>query len=124
MGIESFNDILLEDSFVFGWRRASESLSFNIDASLLQTHPRAMPPSSGEWACYKSGVILFSGVSSVSGLLPQESVRPTLDPDGSADYGCIDDLSVVQPGEYRIAGEFGVVTVLARDVTLVFDDVA
>jgi hypothetical protein len=40
------------------------------------------------------------------------------------DYGCIDDLSLVTPGEYRIAGQFGVVAVFARELSLVLDAVA
>ena len=119
MSIEAFDNILLEDTFVLSWHQASTSLTFNVLASLLQSHPEASPPARDEWACYRSGVIQFSGVSSVDGLLRQESVKPTTDPDGSVDYGCIDDLSLVRPGEYRIAGEFGVVTVAARGVSLV-----
>ena len=118
MCIEAFDDILLEDTFVLSWRQSSDSLSFSVLASLMQNHPQATPPASGEWACYQPGLIQFSGVSSVSGLLPQESVLPTRDADGSVDYGCIDELSLVQPGEYRIAGEFGVVTVAASGVSL------
>jgi hypothetical protein len=119
MSIEAFDDILLEDTFVLSWHQVSGSLSFNVLASLLPSHPEVSPPASGEWACYRSGSIQFSGVSFVGGLLRQELVTPTTDPDGSVDYGCIDDLSLVRPGEYRIAGEFGVVTVVARGVSLV-----
>jgi len=119
MRVAAFDKILLEDTFVFSWKQAPASLTFNVLASLLQSHPEASPPATGEWACYRPGVIQFSGVSSVVGLLPQDSVIPTKDPDGSVDYGCIDDLSLVGPGEYRIAGEFGQVTVLARGVSLV-----
>ena len=119
MSIEAFDNILLDDTFVLSWHQASASLTFHVLASLLQSHPNASPPASGEWACYRPGVIQFSGVSSVDGLLRQESVTPTTDPDGSVDYGCIDALSLVRSGGYRIAGEFGVVTVVARDVSLV-----
>ena len=119
MSIEAFDNILLEDTFVLSWHQTDASLTFNVLASLLRNHPEALPPANGEWACYRPGVIQFSGVSSVDGLLRQESVTPIKDPDGSADYGCIDDLSLARPGEYRIAGEFGVVTVVAREVSLV-----
>jgi hypothetical protein len=118
MSIEAFDNILLEDTFVLWWHQTDAFLTFNVLASLLQNHPEALPPASGEWTCYRPGVIQFSGISSVDGLLRQESVTPTKDPDGSADYGCIDDLSLVRPGEYRIVGEFGVVTVVAREVSL------
>ena len=119
MSIEAFDNILLEDTFVLSWHQASASLTFNVLASLLQSHPEASPPAGGEWACYRLGAIQFSGVSSIDGLLHQQSVAPTTDPDGSVDYGCIDDLSLVRPGEYRITGEFGVVTVVAREISLI-----
>jgi len=119
MSIEAFDSILLEDTFVLSWRQAPDSLTFNVLASLIQGHPDASPPAPGEWACYRPGIIQFSGVSSVRGLHPQQSVRPTIDPDGSVDYGCIDTLSLVAPGEYLIAGEFGVVTVAASGVSLI-----
>ena len=119
MSIEAFDNILLEDTFVLSWHHAADSLTFDVLASLLQRHPEASPPADGEWACYRPGTIEFSGVSAVRGLLPQESATPIVDPDGSVDYGCIDELSLVRPGEYRIAGEFGVVTVAASGVSLV-----
>ena len=119
MSIEAVEDILLEDTFVLSWDQSGDSLAFNVVASLLQSHPDASPPAPGEWACYRTGVLRFSGVTSVRGLLAQESVIPTADADGSVDYGTIDSLALAGPGEYRIAGEFGVVTVAARDVSLV-----
>jgi hypothetical protein len=119
VSIEAFQDILLEDTYVFSWRHGADSLTFEILASLLQSHPEASQPAEGDWACYRQGRIAFTGVSSVVGLLPQGSVPPATDADGSTDFGCIDELSLVSPGEYRISGEFGVVTVAARDVSLV-----
>ncbi len=118
MRIDAFGDILLEDTFVFSWCRGADSLTFQVLASLLQSHPEASPPQGGDWACYRHGQIQFTGVSAVAGLLPQESVVPTTDPDGSMDFGCIDELSLIRSGEYRIAGEFGVVTVAAQDGSL------
>jgi hypothetical protein len=119
MSIDAFDNILLEDTFVLSWNYASGSLTFSVLASLLQSHPEAMPPASDDWACYRPGLIRFSSVSSVTGLHPQDAVLPTQDADGSLDYGCIDELSLVGLGEYRITGEFGVVTVAAREVSLV-----
>lgn len=46
----------------------------------------------------------FFGASSVIGLLPQDAALTTQDADGSLHYGRIDELSLVRPGEYRIAG--------------------
>jgi hypothetical protein len=118
MGIDAFDNILLEDTFVLAWRQDTDTLAFTVLASLLQSHPDATPPAKGEWACYRPGVIQFSGVSAVHGLLQQESVIPTTDPDGTVDYGTFDGLACIGPGEYRVAGEFGIVTVAAREVSL------
>ena len=124
MKIEAFEDVLLEDTFVFSWRQSSESLVFEVLASLLQSHPDAAAPASGDWACYRPALIEFAGVSSVSGLLPQEAVSATRDASGTVDYGCIDELSCTSPGNYRIAGEFGVVTVAAERVSLLLSGAA
>jgi hypothetical protein len=120
MSIDAFNDILLEDTFVFSWCHGTDSLTFQVLASLLQSHPEASPPPDGDWAFYRHAQIQFTGVSSVAGLLPQTSLVPTTDADGSVDFGCIDELSLIRPGEYRIAGQFGAVTVAAQDVSLVW----
>lgn len=121
MIIAAFDNILLGDTFVLSWSQTADSLTFNVLASLLQSHPDASPPLPGDWACYRSAQIRFSGVSSIDGLLPQQSVHATRDPDDSQDYGCIERLSLVRPGEYRICGEFGEVTVVASNVSLVLE---
>ncbi|WP_417661031.1 hypothetical protein [Pseudomonas sp.] len=118
MSIKVFDNILLEDTFVLSWHQDADILTFQVLASLLQSHPDASVPAAGEWACYKPGIIEFSNVSSVRGLLPQESVVYTTDPDGSVDYGTIDGLAQTGRGEYRIIGDFGVVTVAAHNISL------
>ena len=118
MSIEAFENIQLQDTFVLSWNQSPNSLVFHVLASLLQSHPDASPPIRGEWACYNPAIIQFTDMTSVTGLLSQESVRPTKDPDGSVDYGCIDSLESPHPGQYRMSGEFGSITVIARDVLL------
>lgn len=116
MSIDALSNILLADTFVLAWHQGPDSLTFHVLASLLQTHPAASPPAPGDWACYRPAIIQFSGVSSIHGLLRQGSVRRTTDAEDSVDYGCIDSLSLVRPSEYRIAGEFGEVSVVASGV--------
>jgi len=118
MSIEAFAHILLEDTFVLAWHQSERSLTFHVLASLQQTHPAASPPASGDWACYRPGIIQFSGVTAVQGLVTQGSVTQTIDAEGSIDYGCIDSLAPALPGSYRIVGEFGDVTVAADEVAL------
>jgi hypothetical protein len=50
------------------------------------------------------------GVKKVSGLKPKESVRSSTDPDGSVDYGNIDDLKTIADS-YLLVGEFGSVKI-------------
>lgn len=104
MSIDAFDNILLEDTFVLSWHYASDSLTFSALASLLRSHPAATPAARGDWACYRAGLIRFFDASSVIGLLPQDAALTTHDADGSLHYGRIDELSLVRPGEYRIAG--------------------
>jgi hypothetical protein len=118
MSIDSFTDILLEDTFVLAWHQGPESLTFHVLASLMQTHPAASVPAVGDWACYRPGIIQFFGVSSVRGLLKQHSVSRTTDAAGEVDYGCIDMLAFVQPSGYRIVGEFGDVSVAAAGASI------
>lgn len=86
MNIDVFSNILLEDTFVLAWHRGHESLTFYVLASLQRTHPAASTPTHGDWACYRPGIIQFSGVSSVQGLLRQDAVKPAIDVEGSVDY--------------------------------------
>ncbi len=57
MSFGAFDNIVLEDTFVFSWHRAHDLLTFNVLASLLQSHPEASPPASRDWACYRPAVI-------------------------------------------------------------------
>jgi hypothetical protein len=118
MAIEAIRDILLEDTFVFAWHRTRDRLDFRVLASLLPTHAHATSPAPGDWACYLPAIISFQDVTSVQGLLDIASIRPAIDADGTKDYGCIDELVQLGPGEYRITGEFGTVSIAARDVSL------
>ena len=118
MSIDALADIYLEDTFVLAWHQGAGSLTFHVLASLLQSHPEASTPATGDWACYRPGIIQFTGVSSINGLLPQDSVPRTTDADGDIDYGCIDSLSQIQPGEYHIVGEFGNVLLAASEISV------
>ncbi len=112
-----FANVMVQDCWVLGWRAENDSLIFDVEASLSVGHPHYEPPKSGEWACYKAAQIVFSGVREVSGLRPLPSVRATVGPDASVDYGSIDSISQESNG-YLIVGEFGNVLVSASTVRL------
>jgi hypothetical protein len=109
----------LDDTFVLAWDRSADALTFFVLASLLPGHPEYSPPAEGEWSCYRAGLIQFRGVTSVVDLRAQASVAPTTDAAGALDYGCIDHLSMTEPGKYRFCGEFGTVSVAAEQVVVI-----
>ncbi len=51
-------------------------------------------------------------------------MRPTIDPDGSADYGTIDSFMREDDGTFRLCGDFGDVHLRANDFRLVLADAA
>ncbi len=112
-----FEGVLITDTFVLGWYREADRLVFDVEASLWPGHPAYEPPRPGEWACYKLARIVFDGVRVVEGLSDMERVKSHIDPDGSRDYGSFDEL-VAEPGGYHVAGEFGVVRILAGSARL------
>lgn len=104
---------------MLAWDQSGDTLTFFVLASLLPEHPDFSPPTEGDWNCYRAGLIQFRGVTSVDGLVPQASIVPTIDASGSVDYGCIDHLSLVGSGKYRVCGEFGDALVVAERVLVV-----
>ena len=115
-----FDGVDLEDSWVLGWRfdSASNQLIFDLEVSLWQGHQHYAKPLPGHWTCYKRGRLVFEQVSKVEGLLPMESVKYTVDPDGSIDYGNIEGLRKISDDKYNFEGDFGEVSVTCSDVRL------
>jgi hypothetical protein len=113
----SFDNVMIQDTWVLAWRREADRLIFIIEASLWPGHPAYEPPNQGEWTCYKRGKLVFEGVRRIEGLLDQDHVASHTDPDGSRDYGSIDYLDTATDG-FRIAGDFGDVAVQASVVRL------
>ena len=119
MSIPAIAGLNLEDTFVLAWHRFSEALTFHVLASLLPEHPESSPPTEGEWACYRAGLVHFFGVTSVEGLVAQASVAFATGASGEVDYGCIDGLSLGGPGQYLVSGEFGNVSLAAQGLAVV-----
>jgi hypothetical protein len=100
----------LTDSWVLGWRESSGALEFSIEFSLRPESAFYRTPKKDEWTCYRRGVLRFDDVTAVSGLKNEEAVRPTIDPDGSKDFGNIDSFEE-QTYQVRLSGCFGDVVV-------------
>jgi len=114
---KTLDHVMLEDSWVLGWRLESDRLVFAIEASLWPGHGSYESPKPGEWTCYKRGRLVFEGVRDVQGLLDLNGLSPHTDPDGTQDFGSIDLLALTEGG-FRIIGKFGDVLVQASSVRL------
>lgn len=108
--LSEFKGIDLNDSFVLSWNQTSDKVEINIEASIWPQSAYYIKPKSNEHTCYRRATLIISGVIEVSGLLPMDAVKPTIDPDGTEDYGNIDSLTQI-PSGYSIAGEFGLVQI-------------
>jgi hypothetical protein len=112
-------DIYTQDCWVLNWIFENNNLVFSIQASLWPGHPLYEPPPPDAYTCYKNANLTFHNVSSVNGLLEMEDVKPTIDPDGSKDYGSIDVFRKIE-NDFEISGDFGRVFIKAENVTLEF----
>ncbi|MCL1036278.1 hypothetical protein L2750_03825 [Shewanella submarina] len=104
---KDFGGVELNDTFVLSWGFQSDILTLNLLVSLWPESPHYEPPKEHEFTCYKEGKLIFHAVPSVEGFKPMEDVLPTEDPDGSVDYGSIDDLYEDGNGTWLIASDFG-----------------
>lgn len=115
-----FEGVDLEDSWVFGWHFDANHhrLVFDLDASVWPGHEHYTRPLFGEYTCYKRAQLIFERVATVEGLLHVDTVKPSIDPDGSIDYGNIEGFCHAGHSVYKFGGDFGEVCVKCGDVCL------
>jgi hypothetical protein len=113
--IAHFKGIDLNDSFVLGWEFNKDQLTLKIEASIWPQSKYYTKPKNDEFTCYRNAQISFYGVKNIEGLLSIQSVKPTIDPDGSADYGNIESLAKTNNG-FNLSGEFGVVKITGGEL--------
>lgn len=108
--LSEFKGIDLNDSFVLSWNQTNDKVEINLEASIWPQSAYYSKPKSNEYTCYRRATLTILGAVEVTGLLPMDAVKPTIDPDGTEDYGNIDSLRQSSNG-YSIAGEFGIVQI-------------
>lgn len=106
-----FEGIDLNDSFVLSWSVGEGRLTFEIEASIWPDSPFYDPPLPGEHTCYKRAQLEFDGFQAIDGFKPIERTESSVDPDGSRDFGNIDELEDTKNG-FRICGDFGSVEIV------------
>ena len=113
--MELFKGIDLNDSFVLNWELKKNCLTFEIEASVWPESEFYSEPKGNEHTCYRASILLIKNIEAVEGLKSMESVRATIDLDGTKDYGNIDVLETNKDG-YLIVGEFGSVKVFGGEL--------
>ena len=108
--LEIFKGIDLNDSFVLGWSKGEDRLSFELEASIWPESKFYTEPKENEYTCYRKAFLSFVGIDSIQGLKPINTVATSTDPDGTIDYGNIDSLSITSSG-FEVEGNFGSVTI-------------
>jgi hypothetical protein len=110
-----FKGIDLNDSFVMGWSFDNNRLSFKLEASIWPESKYYLEPKKEEYTCYRKAVLEFVGVHKVSGLQPIDAVPSSTDPDGSVDYGNVDEL-IIGDGTFVVSGNFGTVSMIGGEL--------
>jgi hypothetical protein len=85
--------IVLEDSWILGWSIDGDDLQIEMEFSIWPESPFYNEPLNDEYTCYKTGTLTFHNIKSMKGFKEFENTKPTIDPDGSKDWGSIYGLS-------------------------------
>jgi len=117
--LDIFKGIDLSDSFVLSWTLDDKFL-IEIEASVWPESEYYQKPLDNEYTCYRNATIAFSSFSECLGVVGQNTRIPTLDLNGTSDYGNIDSFTQNNNG-YQILGEFGNVVVLGGKVSIIFN---
>jgi hypothetical protein len=100
--------VYLEDSYVLSIQEENNSITFLLETVLLEEHPLYTEPLVSEAHCYKEGTLSFPNTQSYS--LVRSNAEPVKDPDGSVDYGNIDEM-YLKDSAYFLSGEWGTLTI-------------
>ncbi len=104
--IEGFEFIYLEDSYVINIleKPSKKSIVFSMEAVLTEEHPLYTPAKKGEQYCYTNVDIVFTEINSIQWV--EKNNKPSIDMDGTIDFGNIDVFIVLTDG-YHLAGDWG-----------------
>ena len=107
MNQDNLKGIDLTDSFVLSWRTEDDSLIFNVEFSLWPESEFYTPPKPNQYTCYRKSSLIFTNVSQLNGLKSMKETQSTTDPDGTIDYGNIDEFTSNSDNNVWMSGDFG-----------------
>lgn len=114
--LPGFENIYLEDSYVLSINANTISIQILLEAILTENHPLYTPALSGEQYCYRQMTVYFPHPQTYDLVL--NNISPIADPDGSVDYGNIDDFFMADD-KYYLRGEWGELTIVSDPPRLV-----
>jgi hypothetical protein len=111
-----FENIYLEDSYVLSINDKT-SIQILLEAVLTENHSLYTQPLPEEQYCYRRMSLNFPYPQTYDLVL--NNISPIAEPDGSVDYGNIDEFFSAD-GKYYLRGEWGELTIVS-DPPLLFD---
>lgn len=106
--LPGLDDVYLEDSWVREVQIGDSSIRFTLDLVLRENSPRYTPPLSGEQYCYAPATLEFDHATQIK--WTPSDIKPAVDPDGSVDFGNIDNFEV-DGDVYHLEGDWGEATI-------------
>ncbi len=111
--LSGFEDIYLEDSWVFDVKTNEHFVEILIEAVLTEKHHLYQVPKPDEQYCYKNGRILFLHPTRVRWIKKIMKPNPP-DKDGSIDYGQIDYFAY-ENNKYKLEGSWGELEIISQE---------
>lgn len=103
-GLDGFQHLFLEDSFVLEICAMPSVVSFGVEAVLLEGHDRYSSPIEGEQHAYGRVRIVFRAVTDLR--WSAQGRRAAVDATGEEDYGGFDEFSG-SSGSWTVCGDWG-----------------
>ena len=116
---KELSNIYLEDSFVLGIAESESAIVFDIEFVLTESHPQYCQPKIGEQYCYRKGKLKLTKISPIN--WKRKSITRSLDANGEADFGNIDEFRDIGGGIYELSGDWGDLVVALSRIEVILD---
>lgn len=87
-------DLDVQDTWVDKIRVTAHTLSFDVEFSLLPSHPLYADPLPGEWTCYRRGRLAVEGFGALSWKAGPHPIHAEAGADGRQDFDAFDSILV------------------------------